>query len=80
MITQNQLSPQIPKGWELLTFDAYAPDPRDVLVLCQRKDHEDDLEYVTWRCNTIEGGCHLGHYFGDEQKAQINYSIRRAAR
>lgn len=79
MITLPQVQSQVPNPWKVLIWDQDARDPRAVVVLCERREClGDNMEWVTWKVNTIEGGAHLGHYFHDEQKAHGNYAQRRA--
>jgi hypothetical protein len=53
----------LPQGWKILQMARAINEPRDAYVLCEREPHQaNEMNYVTWYANLIEGGCYHGHY------------------
>ena len=67
---------QVPSGWVPIAAYQSPYHPRDGLVMCQRKRLSDDMEFVVWGVNTIEGGCHNGNYCATPEEAKSAFGHR----
>lgn len=71
--------PGLPAGWTILEFHRSTDHPRDAVVLCERTEHlPEEMNYVTWSANMIEGGCYCGNYWSTYDKARSDFAVRKA--
>src|SRR5687768_15574915 len=63
--------PGLPGGWNPVLFGQSQREPRQAVVVCQRESLPGDRrpEWVCWRVNMVEGGCHIGHYKSSADEA-----------
>lgn len=67
----------LPSGWTVIKFHNSMKYPRDAVVLCERTELSPyDTRFVCWFVNMIEGGCHLGQYTDEEDKARMYFAER----
>jgi|ERR1043166_7488564 hypothetical protein len=70
--------PGLPGGWTVHLFGQSEREPRQAVVVCQRArdDTQADSDWVCWRVNMVEGGCHIGHYKHSAREAELVFEER----